>query len=303
MWCAGYPQLWFTYGPKTTSSDTIRSLLLAGATGARLTFSYGTPELQAERATQVRRLAREIGANVFLVADLQGEKCRLSSLAGIDEIPVQRGDVVMLVSEPGALDSSPIRLQVQLPRYLKEMWPGDIILEGDGAISLEVLERRGDDVMCRCLATGKLRPGRGIVLQKREFRPTALTVKDRADLDFVLKSQLFDAVAVSFVGTREDVAQVKALLGGQAAISVIAKIETQLGVDNVESIVAEADAVMAARGDLALTMPWEQLPASVRTIAQASQHARKPWILATQIAEGMERFSFPTRAEICDSPY
>lgn len=301
MWQPEYPQLWFTYGPQTTEDHVISQLLNSGATGVRLTFSYGTPELQADRARQLRRVAATAGTKLFIVADLQGEKCRFSKVEGVDEIEVRKGKPFLLTGGETELAGPLLHLQVQIPSYLDELEPGDVVIEGDGALLITVLERRADGVLCEPEADGVLHPGRGIVLRKPSFRPTPMTEKDKSDLVAAAASNLFDAVALSFIGDPADVRQARELLNhGNYAPSLIAKIETHLGIEQINDIAREADALMAARGDLALTMPWVDLYAAVNKISRAARENNTPWIVATQLAEGLERFVFPTRAEICD---
>lgn len=181
------------------------------------------------------------------------------------------------------------------------MEKGDILVEGDGSITLKVLDNGKEGVLCSASGSGFLRPGRGFVVQKPGYKPSSMTPKDAADLEAAVKSDLFDAIAVSFVSTADDVTRAKKLCIKQGKeLPIIAKIETQLGVDNIGEIARKADVLMAARGDLALTAPWEELPSAVNKINEAAKKHGKPWILATQLAEGLERFSIPTRAEICD---
>lgn len=296
-----YPQVWFTYGPQTTDDNIIKQLLEAGATGARLTFSYGTPELQAERARQIRKVAEELSQEVYLVADLQGEKCRLSKVEDTKEIPVRIGEHFLLTRGEADLQSKPFRIPLQIPSYIDELSPGDIVIEGDGALLIEVVEKRKEGALCAPQGDGFLHPGRGILLRKPGFRPASMTLKDQSDLQAIAGYNLFDAVAISFVSFPDDVRQARSLLSqGENQLPLVAKIETQLGIENIDAIANEADALMAARGDLALTMPWEELYSAVMAISESAQKNKTPWILATQLAEGLERFVFPTRAEICD---
>lgn len=296
-----YPQLWFTYGPKTDDDRVLEDLFRFGATGARLTFSYGTPDLQAERASRIRRAASRAGCSAYIVADLQGEKCRFAKIEGVQEIPVASGSRVLLTADTSDVTGDLKMLPLQLPSYLETFEPGDVIIEGDGALLLRVVERNRSGVVCSPLTDGVLHPGRGLMVRKPDFKPAAMTEKDRADLRAVSATDLFDGVAVSFVSSAADVREARSVLASSRNRPIIiAKIETALGIRNIGEIAAEADGLMAARGDLALSMPWEDLPAAVETLSQAATQAKRPWILATQLAEGLERFAFPTRAEICD---
>jgi pyruvate kinase len=300
MACTTSPQLWFTYGPQTKTDTTLHELFASGATGVRLTFSYGTPALQIERASQVRRIADNVVKDVLIVADLQGEKCRFAPVVGHDEVPVREGDEVTLVRTTES-SLSPLRLPLQIPNYIDTLHPGDTIIEGDGALSLIVTEVNSLGAVCRCGTDGVIHPGRGLVVQARGFSPRSITEKDKADLTIIGESRAFDAVAVSFVSRPEDVHTARVLLEEQGAhLPIVAKIETQLGLDNLTEIALESDMLMAARGDLALAKPWVELPEAVSQISNTAKQLKKPWILATQIVEGLERFAFPTRAEICD---
>ena len=302
MWKASYPQVWFTYGPQTTKDDVIGQMFEAGATGARLTFSYGTPELQCERATQLRDVGRRVGVKPYLVADLQGEKCRFSKIDGVDEIPVRQDEPILITSKEIELTHRPIHVPIQIPRYLDALDIDDVIVEGDGALLLRVIRKGDDGVLCVPDRDGALHPGRGLLVRKPSFRPGAMTEKDRADVQAIDRSgDLFDAIAVSFVGDVQDIREGRKMMTKNGReLSVIAKIETELGVRNLHSISKEADGLMAARGDLALTTHWINLYSQVSEISRVAKEARIPWILATQIVEGLEHFVIPTRAEICD---
>ena len=123
----------------------------------------------------------------------------------------------------------------------------------------------------------------------------------RSDVAAAIQSGVFDALAISFVSSAEDVEKARDLMASRGhRLPIIAKIETALGINNIDGIAQRADMLMAARGDLAFSMPWEELPCAVDKIQRAASNWNRPWILATQLVEGLERFSFPTRAEICD---
>jgi pyruvate kinase len=296
-----YLQLWFTYGPQTKDDHVIRQLFEAGATGARLTFSYGTPELQCERAQQLLAIGKSIGLKPYLVADLQGEKCRFSKIEGTDEIPVQKDEPILLTGGETELTHKPLRVPIQISRYLDMFDVNDVIVEGDGALLLKVIRKDDSGVMCVPETDGVLHPGRGLLVRKPSFRPAPMSKKDESDIRAIDDAGLFDAIAVSFVGQAGDIKEArKLLLKHGSSMSIIAKIETQLGVHNLRAIANEADILMAARGDLALTTPWTSLYRQVSDISSMAAEMGRDWILATQLMEGLERFVIPTRAEICD---
>ncbi|MEV5412694.1 pyruvate kinase [Thermopolyspora sp. NPDC052614] len=176
---------------------------------------------------------------------------------------------------------------------------GDVITVGDGGAELAVVDTGADGVVVQVVGAGTLQRFRGLTVRGRGFNPRALTDKDRTDLEFVACHEEFDAVALSFVASSDDLAVAREIMGARR-LPIIAKIETALGVERIEEISRSADMVMAARGDLALSIPWVELPAAVTAIADAAVRTGTPWVLATQVAEGLERFTLPTRAEICD---
>lgn len=300
-WTFSYPQIWFTYGPKTKDDSVIKAMLMAGATGVRFTFSFGTPELQIERVQQLRRIAKSLGSNICIIADLQGEKCRLAEIAGVDGLPIQEGSHILLTSGTAHPQKNIPEFPIQFPEHLEKFELGDVVMEGDGALTFTVIERTSYGVHCIANTNGVLHPGRGMIVQKQSFQPKAMTAKDHADMRAIVKAKMFDAVAVSFVAEPNDISVARVAMKSYGDIlPIVAKIETQRGIENIDSIIDQADCVLAARGDLALTTPWIDLPAQVDAIARSAAMARKPWILATQLMEGLERFTLPTRAEICD---
>lgn len=292
-------ELWFTLGP--TSLGKEREIILAGATGVRLTFGFGTPSIHHERAILLKKIAREVGQTCLTIADLNGEKFRLGRFEGPATISVSAGAKVRLVK---AEVTSPSAADVSLPipdetffSYLRE---GSIVTIGDGAI-LRVNSISADQAGAEMLQNGLINHARGLNIQGKEFQPRSLTEKDLADLDHILSSSVYDIVALSFAGSEKDVSKVKARAReANSQIRVLAKIETAAGLENLEEICQSADFVMAARGDLALSIPWVELPNAVSRIASIASSTGTPWILATQIVEGLERFAMPTRAEICD---
>lgn len=294
-------QTWFTYGPKTQDDHVLSEIIKSGATGVRLTFSFGTPELQIERAQQVRRIANEIKHDILIIGDLQGAKCRLGKIDNCTEVPVKAGQKFVLTRNQINLDSTSLEIPIQVAADMEKFEVGDKVIEGDGGFIFVVQDILSHGVQCISEQDGIIHPTRSLTVQKPAFRPEPLTQKDELDLAAIIDSEEFDAVAISFVGDAEDVDRVKGRISKhQSNLLTVAKVETRLGIDNIQEIAGMADIILAGRGDLALTMPWVELPASVNIIAKAASDTNTPWIVATQIMEGLERFNIPTRAEICD---
>ncbi|MEV7965747.1 pyruvate kinase [Sphaerisporangium sp. NPDC088356] len=261
----------------------------------------GHRNLPFEEVKATRAVRSDVGNERAVPGNSSGtvDAARLGEFTGRPSIPVAPGSRFTLAS--GAR-SDPERdgvLPVPDQRFFGHLTLGDVITVGDGGAELTVVDLDGASAMVEAVSTGVIDQARGLTVRGHDFRPRALTTKDRSDLRFVAQHEEFDAVAVSFVSSAQDVMEARDLLEGRD-ITLIAKIETALGVANIREICTVADMVMAARGDLALSIPWVDLPEAVKRIAEVAAGAGIPWILATQVAEGLERFSIPTRAEICD---
>ena len=292
--------LWFTYGPSVDDEQLLQQALHAGANGCRLTFSYGTCELQERRAIHLKSIADRISRPCLVVADLAGEKVRLGNFDQT-HIEINAGEKIAFCPPGIQSEISSKRFSLTSQRLFSQTQTGEIIIIGDGALSLKVITVEPQRIEAIALENGIINPNRGVSVQGSRFCPGCLTKKDIDDLRFIARSPFFDALALSFVSDHTCVAQAREILHSfQRSVLIIAKIETPQGIDNLQQIVEEADLVMAARGDMALTTDWIELPAAMNRIQQVASRMNKPWLVASQVAEGMERFVFPTRAEICD---
>lgn len=291
--------LWITLGP--SSIDISDALFEQGVTGVRLTFSFGTPQLQLERAQALKKLAAAMGRTCTVIADLPGEKVRLGEFIGEPSFEVNIGDELRIACTDAENITATGVLPIRNKAFVAGLRPGADLVIGDGAAIIEVTGAVGEYVTARVSTGGIINQTRGVTVRNSDFEPSSLTDEDRSNLAFVAAHAEFDLVALSFVSSASDVEIARSILEEHGrSVPIVAKIESACGVASVEEICAHADMVMAARGDLALTLPWVELPAAVSTIADACAASRTPWILATQVAEGMERFAIPTRAEICD---
>lgn len=296
-------EIWVTYGPALDDRAAMDNVIRAGATGCRFNFSYGTPALQLQRAEAFREAATAAGREALLIADLPGEKIRLTTTPGGVALSLHEGDRVILDASDGASShhESELRLGITHLGTLKYASPGDMLLLGDGSVELQVVKLEGDAVWTGVAVGGEIEEGRGVILRGRRSAPAALTAQDIMNLEIIARSRVFDMAALSFVAHRTDVERARQTLSAFGTeIPVVAKVETLLGVKAADEIADVADILIAGRGDLALTDEWVELPLHVRTIANAARSARKPWIVGTQIMEGLDRFALPTRAEICD---
>lgn len=292
--------LWFTNGPKTDKPEMAVKMIKSGATGVRLSMSYGDYKLKRIQAEMFRNAAREVDEEFDIIADVSGEKVKLGEFDGKDSVELSQGDTVELVSKDQDFKLSEMQIPLNSDILFGSLEKGDTIYIGDGDVLLRV-ESCDDSIICETIKSGTVQPFRGLKPQSDLFEPSALTDKDVEDLKFIAESKKFDAALISFVSSANDVERAKEILKGKDCdIPVISKIESKKGLENLEEICQASDAVMAARGDLALFLPWDDLGDHVERIAETAEMNDTKWILATQLLEGMERFPIPSRADICD---
>ena len=287
-----------TLGPASSTEATFRQLVRAGLDVARLNFSHGSHEQKSELIAMVRKVAKEEGKPICILADLQGPKIRTGKL--VDHKPVCLVAGQQLVITPETIEGTIERVSTVFTTLAENLKAGDQILLSDGLIELRVVEIVGADVVTEIVNGGMLGENKGINLPGVAIKVPSLTEKDEIDLEFCLKAGA-DTVAVSFVQNAEDVLYVKRRikeLGSDAW--VIAKLEKPQAVDHLDSILEAADAIMVARGDLGVEVPPERVPAIQKHIIRRAAEYRKPVITATQMLESMIENPRPTRAETSD---
>jgi pyruvate kinase len=287
-----------TIGPASAAPEQLRQLAQAGMDVARLNFSHGTQEWHGERIQLLRNLEAELGRPIAILQDLSGPKLRIGELpqAGVD----LRQDAVCLLSTQPYDAGPPLRIPVPLPGLLAALKPGDLVFLDDAQIELIVLERIADAVRCKVRHGGVLLSRKGITAPGAAFEITALTSKDLADAAFGLQ-QGVDWMAVSFVRRAADLQPIRDLLThAGAATQIIAKIEKPEAVAALDEILAAADGVMVARGDLGVEVPLYTVPVVQKEIIRRCNTLGKPSITATQMLESMTRSPRPTRAEVSD---
>ncbi len=280
-----------TLGPASSSEAVLRAMLVAGLDGVRLNFSYGTPEEHARLARLVRRLSREMERPVAIVQDLQGVKARLGPL----DCPrlLERGEAVVL-----SWDRSE-GLPVEHPGLELSVRPGERLLLGDGEVELIVEEALAHGARARVIRGGWVRTGLGVHLPGGVVVSGHVTPKDEADLRLGLELGV-DYVAMSFVRRAADLRALKARLSVPERPLVIAKLERREALAHLDEVLATADGVMVARGDLGLEVSLEEVPlAQKRILRQANQRGILA-VTATQMLESMVERDHPTRAEVSD---
>lgn len=284
-----------TAGPATDNYEAVFKLIKAGANGIRLNFSHGTHEEHGQRIKWIRRAAKEYGKPVAIILDLQGPKVRLGDFDGV--INVKRGAGLSFAYNANYEKTGHIPTQYDLSKKVKR---GEQLYLYDGKVKTVVTSVRDGVVYVRAENDGILIKRKGMNLPDTDFGGDIITSKDRADLVFGSTADI-DYVALSFVQTADDIVNLRRImknLGFNAR--VIAKIETKAAVENIDSIIQETDAVMIARGDLAVETPAESVPIVQRKIIGLGLKYAKPTIVATQMMASMTEAPEPTRAEVSD---
>jgi len=283
-----------TLGPASSSSDQLKALFEAGADVFRINMSHTPRERLAELHGRVRALEREKDRPIGLLVDLQGPKIRLGELAG-GATELQAGARANLILASKSVDSTVV--PIPHPEIFAALKPGDKLLIDDGKISLRIDSAGRESASATVLIGGIVKDRKGVNLPDTILPIPALTNKDRSDLDAALNLGV-DWVALSFVQRPDDVAEVRKLVSGKAA--VLAKIEKPKALDWLPEILDLTDALMVARGDLGVELPLESIPIRQKEITRAARRAGKPVVVATQMLESMIEAAAPTRAEVSD---
>jgi len=276
----------------------IDELLHAGMDVARLNFSHGTPEEKARLINFVRRASARYSKPVAILADLQGPKIRTGALEQGKPVHLHFGQrFVISTKKLIGTDQGVSTTFLALPESVRK---GDRILLNDGEISLRVVSTRGHEVVSQVENGGELGENKGINLPGVKLKIPSLTPKDRRDLAFSLQMGA-NYVAQSFVRTAADIRAAKAAIARAGKDTpIIAKLEKPEALDNLEEILAVADGVMVARGDLGVEMNLEKVPVAQKRIISAARDALVPVITATQMLDSMQKNPRPTRAEASD---
>ncbi|HEV2226514.1 MAG TPA: pyruvate kinase [Nitrososphaerales archaeon] len=283
-----------TIGPASSAPKTIRGLVTL-VDVFRINFSHGDRASHLRDIVTIRGEARRAGRTVAILQDLPGPKIRIGKMAG-GSAELTRGSNFMLTDSDVLGDSA--RASVNYPRLLDSVEKGDLLHLADGLIRLRVDGRTEDGIQCTVLAGGTLSSGKGVNAPGVRMRVEYPTAADSAHLKFGLE-QGVDFVAASFVRTRADLRSLRRMMPKDSPM-LIAKIEKREAVRNFDEILAEADGIMVARGDLGIEVPIETVPAIQKRIVGKCNLVAKPVIVATQMLVSMVNFPVPTRAEVTD---
>ena len=286
-------------GPNCEDAKTLTSMISAGVNMCRLNFSHDTGDIQGKKIDMIRKISDKLHTPVAIVIDLQGPKHRIGNFATEDKYPLTIGQKFIFDTDPTPGDGT----RVQLPDadVMNSLRPGDRILLNDGKIEMTVDSVSPDQIVATVMRGNEIWSRRGFNLPDTDIATSVLTDKDKSDLEYAITKNP-DYVAISFVQRPEDVAEVRDFITARTShpIKIIAKIERPNAVARIAEIAAVADGIMIARGDLAVEVPFEQVPAISRHIIRECRKLNRPVIMATQMLGTMVNSEFPTRAEISD---
>jgi pyruvate kinase len=287
-----------TLGPASRDPEVFAELVRAGMDGVRVNFSHSSHEHAARAVELARRASDDSERPISVLADLQGPKIRVGTLQ--TPIQVEAGDHYLVYPEGAqrpAVEEGIGVIPSTYPDLAVDLGPGDRVLFDDGKIELTVSELRAEGVLLEALEEGVLASGKGINLPGTEVGAPSLTDKDREDAQHALDLGV-DYIALSFIRRQEDLDELRSLVAGRALL--IAKIEMAQALRNLHAILAGADGVMVARGDLGVELDFEEVPLVQKRILRLTSETPKLGITATQMLESMIVSSRPTRAEVSD---
>lgn len=286
-----------TIGPATESQEKLEKLLQAGMNVMRLNFSHGDFNEHQNRVNNLKKASAKVGLPAAILQDLAGPKIRIGMFK-TESVMLKEGAKFTITTDK--IEGDETRVSVNYPNFAKEVKKGHIVFLHDGRKKLEVLDVKGNDVICKVLVGGDIKGKRGVNLPDSDLTISALTEKDRTDLEFGIKNKV-DFYALSFVRRPEDITELRTILNAKKSrAKIVAKIETPQALVNIDGILDLVDGVMVARGDLAIEIPAEKVPAAQKMLIRKCNERGLPVITATQMLESMIKAPVPTRAEVSD---
>jgi len=287
-----------TLGPSSTSEETMREMLKAGMNVARLNFSHGTHEGHKQTIEKFRKVRDELGIPAAVLLDTKGPEIRTGNFINGEEMLID-GQPFTLTTEE--FEGTNEKVSVTYKNLPKEVNPGNLVLINDGKIVIKIDETTETEVRGTVVHGGKISNHKGINLPNVNLTMPYISQQDRADIIFGIENNV-DYIAASFVRTANDVLAIREILDekGNNEIKIIAKIESTQGIENFEEILAAADGIMVARGDMGVEVAYEMLPGIQKRFIRRCVQSGKIVITATQMLESMTTSPMPTRAEITD---
>lgn len=287
-----------TIGPASGTKEAITALCKAGMNVARLNFSHNTHADHKERIELIKAVRTELGLPVAIMLDTKGPEYRIGTFAA-GKVLLREGDTFIFTTE--RVVGTNERVSVSYPHLAGELSAGDTVLLSNGLLSFRVERVSGNEIVCTVLCGGELSDRKSMSFPGKVMRQAYLSAADKEDIRFGVENGV-DLIACSFVSCGQNLADVRAFLRelGATDVMLIAKIENQSGVDNIEEICAHCDGVMIARGDMGVEIPFEKLPSIQKRLITRCRMLGKCVITATEMLESMMQNPRPTRAEISD---
>ena len=287
-----------TIGPASENEETLTQMCLAGMNVARLNFSHGTHEEHAKKVALIKRVREKLGLPIAIMLDTKGPEYRIRTFAS-GKVELKEGDPFTFTVDE--VEGDETRVSVNYKQLNKDLKPGNIVTVNNGMVKFEVQEIKGSDIICKCLVGGVLSNRKSMSFPNKVMSGPYLGEQDKADIIFGIQHGV-DFIAASFVSTKQDVLDIRELLdaNGGSDIEIVAKIENQAGVDNVEEICENCGGIMIARGDLGVEIPFVEVPVVQKRLTRKCRMMGKRVITATEMLESMIQNPRPTRAEISD---
>ncbi len=287
-----------TMGPNTDNREIMKELALNGMDVARFNFSHGDHAEHRHRLEILESVREELGIPIASLLDTKGPEIRTGKLKDGKKVTLKEGDLYTLTTEEIVGDET--RGYINYAGLAEDVKPGDRILIDDGLIELHVWKVNGTDIVCRIENGGELGEKKGVNVPGVRVKLPALTDKDKEDIRFGVDAG-FDFVAASFVRNADAIREIREILDEKgSAMQIIAKIENEEGIENIDSIIEASDGIMVARGDMGVEIPAEKVPHIQKMIIRKCNLACKVVITATQMLDSMIRNPRPTRAEVSD---
>ena len=287
-----------TIGPSSENEEVLTQMCLAGMNVARLNFSHGSHEEHEKKIELIKKVRQKLDLPIPILLDTKGPEYRIGVFAEGKAVIADHADFVFTVDD---IEGDSSRVSVNYKNLHKELKPGDIVTANNGMVKFQVESIQDHDIHCKCLVGGVLSNRKSMSFPNKVMSGPYLSEQDKADIIFGIRHGV-DFVAASFVSTKQDVMDIRKLLdeNGGEDIEIIAKIENQSGVDNVEDICSACSGVMIARGDLGVEIPFVEVPAVQKKLTRICRMMGKRVITATEMLESMIHNPRPTRAEISD---
>ena len=287
-----------TIGPASENEEVLTQMCLAGMNVARLNFSHGTYPEHEKKIELIKRVREKLDLPIAIMLDTKGPEYRIKTFAS-GKVTIPTGADFTFTTED--VEGDETRVSVNYKNLNKDLKPGDTVTVNNGMVKFQVEEIQGSEIRCKCLVGGDLSNRKSMSFPNKVMSGPYLSEQDKSDIIFGIQHGV-DYVAASFVSTKQDVLDIRKLLdeNGGEDIEIVAKIENQAGVDNVEDICTACGGVMIARGDLGVEIPYVEVPAVQKKLTKVCRMMGKRVITATEMLESMIQNPRPTRAEISD---